>query len=369
MDVLTTAAFSGWGIAAAVIAVPGLGAWLVLRGCTRIVATLATAAAAAACAMVAAVTAVPRVDARNLQLAAEASLGHGARELVGGYNGEAWAALDVAEGQFRALGQHGARAQRQSREGLARIELARGDVERLQGRFGEAKARYVAAATRLNALSHADIAWALLRSGHMDLALDNGDVARSAYAQAIPLFVRFGLRRGEAEARLAAGALARQSGAFGEAVTHLETALRLFEGDPLGQGRALVELAWVNQALRHSAEALSQAGAAEALFVAAGAPFGLLLSPFVGAEIAIEDEDGEVAHAHLDRSQSVLDGMIDPLADAARFLGLSATSTLRSRGATGAAVAFPNHHAEARMLLDYVAFQIARGRNQADAVQ
>ena len=108
------------------------------------------------------------------------------------------------------------------------------------------------------------------------------------------------------------------------------------------------------------------------MFRAANAPFGLVLAPFVGAEIAIEDEEGEVAHSHLDRAEAELQGMDDALAAAGRYLWLSPTSALQTRpeaaNAASAAV-YPDHHAEARMLLEYVANQIGRGRVQADAVQ
>lgn len=368
MDLVTTAALSGWGIAAALTMVAAVAGGLLLRGRRSVATFLVGAAVAAGLSAVATTRAVPRVAAIELRFAAETGLGLAARELNAGYNVEAAAALDRAEVQFRDLGRLAGDAPRQSREGLARIELARGDVERVQGRLPEAKARYATAAMRLNTLGHPDTAWALLRLGHVELALNDAEAARRSYGQAIPLFIRFGMARGEAEARLAAGALARQSGAFGEAVTNLEAAMHLFD-DPLGQGRAMVELAWVSQALRHTAVALAQASNAEDLFRAANAPFGLVLAPFVGAEIAIEDEEGEVAHAHLDRAQAALESMDDALAGAARYLGLSATSQLRTRASGSATVAYPDHHAEARMLLDTVTSLIGRGRNQADAVQ
>lgn len=368
MDLVTTAALSGWGGAAALIMVAAVAGGLLLRGRASVATFLACAVVAAGLSAVATTRAVPRVAATELRAAAEQDLGLAARELKAGYNGEATAALDRAEARFRDLGRLAGDAPRQWREGLARIELARGDVERVQGRLPEAKARYAAAAVRLNTLGHPDVAWALLRLGHVDLALDDAEAARRSYGQAVPLFVRFGMARGEAEARLAVGALARQSGAFGEAVANLDAALQLFD-DPLGQGRAMVELAWVSQALRHTALALAQANSAEDLFRAANAPFGLVLAPFVGAEIAIEDEEREVAHSHLDRAQAALLSMDDALAGAARYLGLSATSQLRTRGSGDATVIYPDHHLEARMLLEYVTFLIGRGRNQADAVQ
>ncbi len=369
MDLLTTAIFSDWGVTAGLAVVAAAAAWLLLRGRARLLLTINAAAIAVILAGLAVVAAIPRVEVLRLQFDAETSLGLAGRELATGFNGEAWAALDRAEGQFRELGQHGGTAPRQSREGLARIEIARGDVERLQGRLTEAKARYAAAALRLNGLSHPDTAWALLRVGHMDLALGDVTAARRSYAQAIPLFARFHNKRGEAEARLTDGALARQGGAFGEAVAHLEAALRLFDDDPLGRGRALVELAWVSQALRHTAIALVQASAAEDLFREANAPFGLVLAPFVGAEIAIEDEEGEVAHSHLDRAEAELQAMDDALAAAGRYLWLSPTSELQRRSDAASNAAYPDHHAEARTLLEYVANQIGRGRVQADAVQ
>lgn len=274
MNVATTALLSASGVAAAIALLAGAAAWLALRGRSRIVLAGSALLGAVALAAAAVASATPRVEAARLQAAGDASLLLAAQELSDGYNAEAWAALDRAEGEFRALGLRGGRNAAAARAGLARVEAGRGDVERLQGRLDEARTRYTNAAVRLNALSHPDVGWALLRLGHVELALDNTAAARAAYAQAIPVFARLGMTRGEAEAHLADGAIARRAGAFGDAIGHLQAGLRLFGEDLVGAGRVLVELAWVAQAQRLNAEALAQMSAAEELFRRADVPMG-----------------------------------------------------------------------------------------------
>ncbi|MSP20886.1 MAG: hypothetical protein EXQ93_05070 [Alphaproteobacteria bacterium] len=304
----------------------------------------------------------PRLAVIELRRAAESHLDIARRAIHDGYNLDAASALDDAEARFRTIN---------ARDGLGRVELARGDLERLQGRLDQAKARFTAAAVRLNTVAHPDMAWAILRIGEMEQAAGDTDAARKSFADAAAAFARSGIASGEAEARLAFGALARRGGAYAEAVQNLKDAVRLFGRNARGQGRATLELAWISQALRHNAEGLALAAQADALFAQAGTLFGLVLTPFVGAEIAIEDEEGEVAFAAIDRAESVLDGFPDAVAAAAAYLGLASVGALRVRGGDAGAnrAAFPAAQDEARALVAYARGQIDRGRVQADAVQ
>ena len=371
-------AASPWGVAAVVCALAALTGAVLLSGAAR--TALATAGAAAAVAFV--VTAgvlVPHdraarelrtVIGANLQ-AGEQDLARAQSDIGTGRNRDAGAALDSAEAAFRRAA---------ARDGLARTELARGDLERLQGRLDEAKAHYAQAAGRLTALGHRDALVAVLRQGEMDAALGEVESARKFFALAIAGFRRTGQDLGAAQALLADGVVLRMAGAFTDAATELTAADALFAkaGDLLGRGRATLELARIAQGLVHRSEGNLAAEAAAGYFRAAGSAFGLVVAPIPAAEAAIEDEDRDAAIAGFERAADAFARLADPVAAAAQYLGVASTGTLSVTAGTDKAdamaaaanlAAFPDHHSEARALVAAVATQIERGRFNAQRVQ
>lgn len=347
MDLLAETARSAWGTAAFAFAVTAVVAQVLLR--SRLRTRLAAASLGLAILFLAAGVwaASPKVESAKIGRAAEIALVAAQAEIAAGRNIDAAVSLDTADGLFR---------QARAIDGVARVEIARGDLERLQGRLGEARARYMAAAVRLNAIAHRDIALALLRLGQVEVSLENREAAHKAFGQALPLFRRFGVPKGEAETALAEGTLARQSGEFGAATELLKTAAQRFVqlGDPLGQGRAILELARVSHVLLRPEVAIEAANTAGALFLEAGAPFGLVLMHLVLGEVLIDEEEGEYAHAEYVRAAALLAGIVRPAAAAGQFLRLSATDALQARGDAAVAAnhaAYPDHHVEARTLL------------------
>ncbi len=353
MDIVRETLGSGWGAAVGIVLLLTVAAALVLRRRARWIAVSMLAVGAGAVLSIAVSEARPRVAANQVRIAAEAFLIHGRAAISIGEDAQASEALDQAETRFRAVS---------AREGIARVDVARGDLARLEGRLEEARIRYASAAARLSQTSQPDASWARLRAGLMEQALEDNDAAHRSFEQAASSFATAGIAAGEAEARLALGGLARRAGAYAEAVRNLRDAARLFASDRRGRGRAILELAWVSQSLRHNEEALSLVAEAETLFADGDARFGLVLTPFVEAEMAIEDEFGVVAFGAIDRAEEVLDGFADPVVAAAAFLGLPPVA-VRSRDA------FPEYQAEARTLVARARYLIERGRNQADAVQ
>ncbi len=364
-------------MAAVVCALAALAGAMLLSGAARTALTTAGAAAAVAFAVAAALVPHDRA-ARDLRAvigdnlrAGEQDLARAHSDIGTGRNRDAGAALDSAEAAFRRAA---------ARDGLARIELARGDLERLQGRLDEAKAHYAQAAGRLTALGHRDAPVALLRQGEMDAALGEVESARKSFAFAIAGFRRTGQDLGEAQALLADGVVLRMAGAFADAAAELTAADALFAkaGDLLGRGRATLELARIAQGLVHRSEGAHAAEAAAGYFQAAGSAFGLVVAPIPAAEAAIEDEERDAAIAGFERAADAFARLADPVAAAAQYLGLSSTGTLSVTADTGKAdamaaaanlAAFPDHHSEARALVAAVATQIERGRFNAQRVQ
>lgn len=358
MELAQGALLSAWGYASLAFLLASALAAIVLRGRLRTAGGGAALAAGLVCAFLAVEFAAPKAAAAHMRREADATLTAAREALAWGFNGEARTELDQAEAMFRRIG---------ARDGLAHAQLARGDLERLQGRLMEARTRYAAAAQQLGALDPAQAA-AYLRLGQTEMALGDVASARRALAQANALYGRREDSLGQAHAKLADGILARQGAALSEASSLLHEAAELFLGrsDLLGQARATLELAQLSQMLVQAIEADERADLASSLFRRANVLFGVALAHLVKADNLVDKEHAEAAENELNAAAAILASLPEPIAAAAHFLGLPAVETLRVRGGTeeldANIAAFPDYQIEARTLLNDIAARIDRSR-------
>lgn len=359
MELARVAILSPWGIAAlaSLFAFGTAAAWL--RGSTRRIGGVGAAVATALCVSFALHSALPKAAAAQVRREADAAVVRARDAVDWGFNIEARVDLDHAEAAFRRLG---------ARDGVGRVQLTRGDLERLQGRLAEARGRYAAAAQQLGALDHGETPTALLRLGQTEGALGEVAAARRALAQSIALYRRQADTSGEAHAKLADGILARQGASLTEASALLREAGALFAAgnDVLGQARAMLELAQLSQMLVQAAEADARADVASDLFERANVLFGVALVHLVKADNLVDKEHAEAAENELNAAAAILDSLPEPVAAAAHFLRLPAVETLRVRGDAeedGANLAaFPDYQIEARALLNEIGMRIDRSR-------
>lgn len=358
MDLVRSAILSPWGFAGMASVVALAAAAVLLRGRRRVGAALTAAVLALTFGSLAVDVAAPKAAAAHLRRAAEGDLMQARQLLSAGFNREARAALDRAEAQFRRAG---------GREDLARVQLLEGDLERLQGRLREARAHYAAAVQQMTTAGQAEAPDALLRLGQIDATIGDAVAARKALVQAIALYQRQQNADGEARTKLADGILARQSAALAEASNLLGEAAALFaaRGDRGSEARALLELAQLSQMLVQATEADARADAASRLFVGADMPLGVALAHLVKADNLVDKERAEAAENELNAAVAILESLPQPVAAAAKFLGLPAVETLRVRSDSALAenlAAFPDYQWEARRLLDDIFTRIDRSR-------
>jgi len=360
MDVVAHAVLSLWGVTTLGFAIAAIVAFAFLRGPSRIIASSTAAGVALFMGAVGLVVSAPEAKRAEIRKLAVAELVVAHNDIANGFNLNAAAALNNAKQLFNEIN---------ARDGLALVNLARGDLERIQGRLAEARTRYAAAAIQLDLSLNIHTPKALLRLGHIEAALGNTETARSMIEQAISLFRHSGLDAGEAEALLAGGVLASRVGALAEATALLKSAATLFEelGQPLGQARALLELSDIRRTLLRMVEATRLAAEADSLFEQANVPFGLVLTTIVMGWGASDHEFPELGVSRFQRALNELSSFSDPLAEAGKFLGLSEVGTLDIRpgdervdfipdeslpeAVAANLAAFPNHHIEARALI------------------
>lgn len=359
MELAREAVLSPWGFAGLAFLFAFALAAVVLRGRVRAVGSVAALFAALLCVFAALDVAGPKATAAQMRRDADANVA-GAREaLAWGFNVEVQTELDQAEVAFRRIG---------ARDGLGRVLLTRGDLERLQGRLAEARGRYAAAAQQLNTLNHIEAAGAFLRLGQIEMAMGDVPAARRALAQAVSLYRRHEDRSGEAHAKLTDGILARRGASLTEATGLLREAAALFsaQNDVLGEARAMLELAQLSQMLVQAAEADERADVASALFERANIAFGVALVHLVKADSLVDKEHAEAAENELNEAAAILDSLPEPVAAAAHFLGLPAVEALRVRGGPedleANLAAYPDYQIEARTLLNDLSVRIDRSR-------
>lgn len=365
MDILRTAALSPWGAAALICAVAAVAApWLRRRW--RTVTAAAAAAAAVAFAWAALDSAIPEARQAAVRAGADAQLAAARDAMRGGYNLDAAAALDEAEAGYRAS---------DSARGTALVAVARGDLERIQGRLEAARIQYAVAAVRMRDVAPGAAARALIGLAQVTAAHGDVEVGAAFANEAVSLLRSADRENLLPEALLAGGMLARRTGALGRASDRLNEAEALFAeaGRPVGQARALLELARIERDLVRAGAANGLARRAAELFEAAEVPFGIILTDIVVGWGASDNEQPEPAVAAFRSARARLDGFADPLAEAARFLGLSQSGTLQVRPADGRTsarnsvaaadnlAAFPDHHIEARMLIEWARTEFELG--------
>ena len=305
---------------------------------------------------------------------AEAALLVANADIMRGYNLDADYALGVAEQLF---------LEANAPDGVARVRLARGHLERLQGRLVDARAHYAAAALDLSRLNHAAEGWALLGFAEVERFTGDANVAEQSFERAIGIFERSGDARGEARAKLALAGIARMGGYYLIARPLLEDAADLFEQTHNTLGRALVtlELARMTVPSPPSGPKDILIGEATALFEEAAAPFGLVLIAISLGDDFLDEEMIPEAAEIFAEARATLEGMDSMLAEVGKYLWLSPTDTLGVRPggldavfrepapaaeADPAAVAanlaaFPAHHAEAVELLTEIDAYVADG--------
>ena len=173
--------------------------------------------------------------------AADSLLRVAATDIDRGLNLEVAKSLDAAAPLYQ---------QAADESGQARLRIVRGDVARLVGDFAAAETEYAAAESALQALDDRDQALAALRLGQAQAAAGSGE-AEPSLRRAITVYRRYNNRPGEAEARLALGALLRGSGFFSDAEPALDRAVSLYrrEGDAARHLRALLERAQIDGAV------------------------------------------------------------------------------------------------------------------------
>ena len=241
MDIVRVAALSPWGAAALICAVAAVAApWLRRRW--RTVTAAAAAAAAVAFAWAALDAAVPVARQAALRADTDARLAAAFDAIAAGFNLDAAAALDEAEAGYRAS---------DSARGAALVAVACGDLERIQGRLEAARIRYAAAAVRMRDAAPGAAARALVGLAQTTAALGDVEAGAALAVEAVSLLRRADPEKLLPEALLAGGTLARRTGALGLASERLNEAEALFAeaGRPVGQARALLELARIERDL------------------------------------------------------------------------------------------------------------------------
>lgn len=254
-----------------------------------------------------------------------------------------------------------------------RIELLRGDLERLQGRLEIAHRHYSAAAERNGGSVIA--ADALLRIGEVLIALDDTSAASASISQSIAIYRDLNLSGPSSHAALSLATLASSAGKHGAAESHLLLAREGFRqgDDALGEGRALLQLADLAFAQGNFSASLEFCSDAAERFEYGAVPFGQVLTHLTRGDVE-RAAGGSGANAYR-TAISVAATMDHPVAEANRLLFLPPVNTIRAApseavedygegdGPPGQDVVpelapieaanlavFPNHNLEARAL-------------------
>ena len=254
---------------------------------------------------------------------ADANLRLGLAEIQSGNNVDGYRALASAAFVFDGMGDEA---------GLARVRVATGDLERLQGRLDVARDDYSGALeTQLLAGRHE--ANALTKLGEVEARLGDAEAAGSALAAAAGKYGALGLGTGEARASLALGYLALADERVAPAQEYLARAQTLFDaaGDPLGAGRAQMGLGSVAEAGQQVAVARQAYRAAAALFASAGAPIGRVLAQLALGDLERKMNAGAAAVAAYSAASSMFQSLRAPLTGANRYLGLPAVQGIGVR--------------------------------------
>ncbi len=242
------------------------------------------------------------------------------------------AAAEIVQGYNIAAGDHLREADTLSRGRAlaeARVAIAWGDLERLQGRVADAAERYGAAAPVLVAAAVADGPAALLRLGEVQAFLGADDEAIRALQSARDAASAQGDGKTLARALGELGrALVKRGDSDGEAVLVDAVARARQAADPAGEGRALLALGDLALKRNDAGAAATAFADAHAALVRAGLPFGQLLGEIgrgQAARVAGDDAATASALAAATRQRAVL---TEPVADAGRLLGLPPVASL-----------------------------------------
>jgi tetratricopeptide (TPR) repeat protein len=204
-----------------------------------------------------------RIDGARASFLAAAVLYRGAKSVAG--EAEAWlqlAGVDIRRGRnLSAAAQLGSAAtlfrSAGDERGLQRVEIARGDLERLQGRLDLARAAYSAAADWPieTQVTHAD---ARLKLGQVAAFLGDAAAARQTLLLALEWYRASGSPGGEGAALQELAALHARDGNYAAAQELLVAAVGAFAraGEPAAVRAATLALAASTTALGRGAEAL-----------------------------------------------------------------------------------------------------------------
>ena len=246
-------------------------------------------------------------------------------DLDNGYNRLVALGLDIAEPMFEEAGDV---------TGIAGVTLMRGDLARLLGLMEEAEAYYAAASIAFADLADRGAAEALLKLGQLQARRGAATAAETLNRAAVAAR-RVGADDLRAAALLADGVLARENGSLSSAESKLTDSANRFRrsGEPVEQGRALLELARVYGLMEQIESALDRVDTAEALFVEADLLIGRTLARLERGSLARSAENPGAAAVAFGAALDAYGGLDSPLAAANAYLDLPATDTLRVKTA------------------------------------
>jgi tetratricopeptide (TPR) repeat protein len=270
-----------------------------------------------------------RIDGARASFLAAAVLYRGAKSVAG--KAEAWlqlAGVDIRRGRnLSAAAQLGSAAtlfrSAGDERGLQRVEIARGDLERLQGRLDLARAAYSAAADWPieTQVTHAD---ARLKLGQVAAFLGDTAAARQTLLLALEWYRASGSPGGEGAALQELAALHARDGNYAAAQKLLVAAVGAFAraGEPAAVRAATLALAASTTALGRGAEALGLLPDAAARPDASPPRLDAVLAYFARGDALRRLRDRADAVAAYARAAAVMAQVPSALVEAGRLLGL-----------------------------------------------
>ena len=305
---------------------------------------------------------------------AESNLAMARAEIRRGFNVEAKEALGHAARLYEEIGAGPPPS----------LALAWGDLERLQGRYAEARAHYFEAMETLQALADLGEADAWAAIGAVESFLGNRAEADRDFEVAIQMFERMDFRTGRARSMLAYGDHAVATGRPSLARANFTHAAPLFaaDGDALGEARARFGLGLLDAREQAAGAARATLTQVRGQFQEAGAPFGEALAAAALGDLEQAAGNAVAARRAYQRASRTLAQIEAPVAEANRYLGLPPVQRIETRmgededygrGVVPAELdgptideiiaqniaAYPNHNAEARALVADLAARLA----------
>ena len=222
-------------------------------------------------------------------------------------------------------------------EGLADLHIARGDLERLQGRIEIAKDHYSKAVQEFSDLEMTINPVSLLKLAEVNIFLNNIDESIKLLEQSINLFNKKNDLNGQSYALLAMGIAKKKSGDLSNAKEILIKANSEFKelNNLLGIARSNIEIAEILRSENDENTAKKYVEISKSAFESLNLPLGVSIAYLTLAEIAKYSEDplmNEAAASYYNLAMNQFTEVEKPLKEMNIILGLSPTDTILEYG-------------------------------------